>query len=303
LRNAYQAGDLSQSPGWKPNGNSGAAKTAGWYDNENNKYMTDASQLGTSTGTMAWSMIALIRYYLAKGGKKYMTAAEDWGKWAWKNCRDTRGAGGFTAGYIGSESSLTKIKYKSTEHNLALYSAYSILYKITKNSTWKTYADAALKFVNAMWDKSQGKFWTGTLTDGKTINYDVVPVEVQALGVMVLGKKNTKSKSSLAYAEKSLKVGEGYDFNQDKDGVWMEGSAMVSEAYAIFGKTAKTQSLIAYLQSEQTDDGGLIASSIDSLTTGFAATKDQPWNYFSRKSVSATAWLALAQNKYNPLSR
>jgi hypothetical protein len=54
--------------------------------------------------------------------------------------------------------------------------------------------------------------------------------------------------------------------------------------------------------TEQAQDpsGGIVAASVDGPTTGFYLSDGQPWLYYKRLHVGATAWLALAQMQVNP---
>ena len=179
LRNAYQAGDLMLPPGWVPNGKAGTVRMPGWYgapQNGDPTWYEDEVQVSTSTGNMAWAMLALLAYYEKQGGAQYLAAAERMGDWVESNCRATNGAGGYTAGFEGWETDPpTKLTYKATEHNIDLYAAFQRLYLITGQQKWRDRADHAKAFVVAMWDSTGHKFWTGTDEFGVAINTDGSP--------------------------------------------------------------------------------------------------------------------------------
>ncbi|MBN1320816.1 MAG: S-layer homology domain-containing protein [Thermoleophilia bacterium] len=304
VRNAYQAGDLVLPPGWVPNGKTGTVRLPGWYDTtaDTPSWFEDEVQVSTSTGNQAWAMLALLAYYETQDGAEYLTAVKQMGDWVETNCRDTRGAGGYTAGFEGWETDPpAKLTYKATEHNIDLYTAFQRLYLITGQQKWHDRAQHAKAFVLAMWDSSEGKFWTGTKADGTTIDPAVVPVDIQAWALLALGDEGDAYRASLTYAENHCAVGQGFDFNQDRDGIWYEGTAQMAEAYAFERQGAAWQSRIDLLRQAQDPSGGIVAASVEELTTGFWLSDGSArWLYYRRLHVGATAWLALAEMMINP---
>jgi hypothetical protein len=303
VRNAYQAGDLVLPAGWAPNAKTGTVRMPGWFDREANPptWYEDSVQVGTSTGNQAWAMLALLAYYETEGGAQYLAAAERMGDWVEDNCRDSRGAGGYTAGCEGWETGpQVKLSYKATEHNIDLYAAFGRLYLLTGKQKWQGRAEHAQAFLRAMWDATEGRFSTGTREDGTTINTDVVPLDVQVWAHLALGAEAEPYRASLAYAETHCALGQGFDFNEDRDGIWYEGTAQMATAYGVDGQEAAWQSRIDLLQQAQDPSGGIVATNVDELTTGFQLSDGSSWLYYKRLHVGATAWLALAQMKVNP---
>ncbi len=300
LRNAYQGGDLVLPPGWTPRGKVGTVRMPGWYDENREEWLEDRVQVGTYTGNVAWAMLALLAYYEQAGGGKYLAAAERMGDWVETSCRDSRGQGGYTAGFEEWEPNPLELTYKSTEHNIDLYAAFQRLYLLTGQEKWRNRADHAKFFVLGMWDTQQQVFWTGTTGDGATVNKTVIPVDIQAWAVLALGEEGKGYRGALGYAESHLSVGMGFDFNQDRDGVWYEGTAQMAAAYAFDGQTENWQSRIQFLQAARDESGGIVAASKDGLTTGFYLADGRPWLYYHRLHVGATAWLALAEGRVNP---
>ena len=274
----------------------------GWYDASRRQWWEDKFQVSTHTGNVAWAMLALLGYYEATGRTKpeYLNAAREMGEWVERRCRDARGAGGYTGGFEGWEPAPERLTYKATEHNIDLYPAFLRLNTDTGDPAWRERAEHARRFVLAMWDSTDGKFWTGTGLDGVTINRDVVPVDIQAWAVLALREEGRPYWRALDYAERALRVGEGFDFNQDKDGVWFEGTGQMAAAYAMTGHDAKWRSLVRYLEAAQDTSGGLFAADRDGLTTGFSLPDGQPWLYFHRLHTAPTAWLVLAAARVNP---
>ncbi|MDW8002978.1 MAG: hypothetical protein RMJ39_10040 [Deltaproteobacteria bacterium] len=302
LRNAYQGGDLTLPPGWNPGGREYTVRIPGWWDVKAGTWHEDAYMVGTDTGNMAWVMLALLTYYENFGGDKYLEAVKTLGEWIIKETKDVRGAGGYTGGYKGWEGAQKKMLWKSTEHNLDLYVAFSRLYKITGQKIWKDSALHAKRFVEAMWNEEGGHFWTGTLEDGVTINKQNVPLDVNTWGLMALLDVN-KYKRGILWAEKNCYVEadgfKGFDFNNDRDHVWFEGTAQMVIAYQMIGEWNKANLYLSELRKAQTqainsNGKGIVAASADGLTTGF------DWQYFRRLHIGSTAWFIFAEMGYNP---
>jgi len=284
---------------------------SGFNDPGARQWTEDEFQVSTHTGNVAWAMLGLLAYYRWAGGDKYLNAIERMGEWVETNCRDTRGAGGYTGGFDGGEPAPKKRFYKATEHNIDLVAAFHQLFIITGNEKWRERANHAKRFVLAMWDDAERKFWTGTGENGVTIGKDVIPVDIQAWAILALAEESRQYWGALEYAEKHHKVGEGYDFNQDRDGVWHEGTAQMAAAYHYTGNRERRLAILNYLKQAQLITGGIYATDVDSircsatniycgLTTGFTLNNGEPWFYFRRLHVGATAWQALAEQGVNP---
>ncbi len=307
LRNAYQGGDLKLFPGWTPNGKTNTARASGWWDSQG-FWFEDKSFVGTDTGNMAWSILALLSLYEQTNNSKYLNTSVKLGLWIETNCRDQRGAGGFTGGYEGWEQTVnnpqgqTKLLWKSTEHNIDCYVAFLRLYELTGQSAWGERALYAKTFVEAMWDGASGHFWTGTTEDGTTLNTANIPADIQAWGLLALGNL-PKYGQGLTWVERNcyLQTDEfkGFDFNNDRDGIWFEGTAHMVAAYQmaknVTGANLFLSELTKAQQTAQNANGkGLVAASHDLVSTGFT------WTYSARLHVGATSWFVFAQLGYNP---
>jgi len=254
---------------------------------------------GTGTGNMAWTIIALLRYYDATGNITYLNASKLMGDWIYDNCYDTRGAGGYTGGYTDWEPK--KLEWKSTEHNIDVYVAFMKLHKATGNSTWQERATYAKSFVESMWNESVGHFWTGTMNDGITINRDVRPLDVNTWGVMALDDVNRSTINN--WIETNCQTTccgfEGFDFNCDIDGIWFEGTAQMCISYQIGNETEKSDKFIEELRRAQTSANnsngkGIVAACHDNVSTGFG------WGYPNALHIGATAWYIFAERELNP---
>jgi hypothetical protein len=91
---------------------------------------------------------------------------------------------------------------------------------------------------------------------------------------------------------------DGFDFNDDKDGVWFEGTGQMAVAYALADECAAVTSLRQELRRVQQppfgDGRGIVAASREGISTGF------DFKYFRRLHIGATAWNVFAQLGFNP---
>lgn len=322
VRNAYQGGDIMLPPGWLPNNKANTVRMPGWYDPGRTTWFEDESHVSTNTGNVAWAMLALLYFYETTSEQKYLHAVDQLGDWVIENTSDNRGSGGFTGGYDGWENGADpncasavyvngqcKRLYKSTEHNIDLYGAFSRLDAIEKLDKWAKAAQQAKIFVLSMWDGDPtegGKFWTGTDEGGIAAFKQVIPVDIQAWAIQALGSRSQPYWKALDYVESHHKTAQGYGFKQNDndqlcgDNTWFEGTSQVAVAYLLTGNSAKWQSILNGIHSEEWSSGAMPATDGQCLNTGFVLNDGQPWEYFRRAHVGATAWLSLAENGVNP---
>jgi hypothetical protein len=92
----------------------------------------------------------------------------------------------------------------------------------------------------------------------------------------------------------------GIDFNDDRDGIWWEGTAHAVIAYRIAGDHTKADRLLNNLRRAQrsapnTNGMGIVATCRDLVTTGI-----EGFVLFNRLHIAATAWYVLAERRHNP---
>jgi hypothetical protein len=257
----------------------------------------------TYTGNMAWAGLAFVHLYADTGNTSYLNGALTLANWIQTNAYDgTHGTPGYTGGRDANNNPLT---YKATEHNIDVGAFFTLLAKVSGDSTWSTRAQTAFGFVHSMWDPATSKFWTGTQTDGMTTNYYPVPEDVQTWSY--LATDDATYAASIDWARTNLAATDGgftgVSFsNADTSKVWFEGTAHALAAlYARHTSTdmANAATLLASLQSAQasapnTDGNGIVAASSDGLTTGFGDT------YYASLHTGATAWYILAAEQADP---
>jgi hypothetical protein len=211
---------------------------------------------------------------------------------------------GFRGGLENPESNPTLRSYASSEHNLDVYAAFVGLTAQTKDLSWREGADHAQSFVNAMWDAGRHCILAGTLDpDHRNSLPGQLPVDVQAWSVLAIPGTLTLHPDILACAERNQRTMDrgftGFDFNDDRDGVWFEGTAHMAVAYAMADQEKDAEALRATLRRAQAtspfgDGKGIAAAAHDGLSTGFG------FLYFRRLHVGATAWNVFAQLRFNP---
>jgi hypothetical protein len=300
IRTAYAAGDLALPPGWVPLGRAGTVPIPGFYA-ESTKTFYEIEQQALDAGNNAWVAIALLGLYQRTGVPAYLDTACKIANFLHTFRRDSGTFQGFTGGVEEPEGSPRLRPWASLEHNLDLYAMFTQLYRITGESRWKDDADHARRFIDAMWDAERRCYLAGT-TDPSNRNTaaGMLPLDVQPWSVLSLGGGHTKAiDCAEAHHLNDHEGFHGFDFNDDEDGVWFEGTAQMATAYALAQREAMADLFRAGLRRAQVtapfgDGEGLAASTRDGLTTGFG------FKYFRRLHIGATAWNVFAQLGFNP---
>lgn len=304
LRDAYAAGDISLPPGWTPNGRSGTVPVAGFYIDATQTFV-EIEQTGLSTGNNAWAMIALLALHRATGDARYLNTALQIAQFVRGFRQDSGTYQGFRGGLDQPESaSPTTRAWASAEHNIDLRAAFLSLAQATGDAQWSAESEHARLFLESMWDGGLGCYRTGT-TDPSTRNETSgqLPSDVQSWSVLAVPETLALHPAILGCVEAHHVTTDqgftGVDFNEDKDGVWFEGSGQLAVAYEQASELPQAQTLRSMLAQAQattpTGDGfGIAAASHEGLTTGFG------FFYFRRLHVGATAWNVFAQLAWNP---
>ena len=256
----------------------------------------------SDVGDMAWVGMALTRLYAASGDSAYLTGAQAIGTWVARNAYDGRGAGGYTGGRSARGS---RIKWKSTEHNIDLYGLYSMLAAASGNPAWSSDAAWARGFVQSMWDPSSGSFHVGTTTDGVTVNTSDQPEDVNSWSYLALD--DPAYSASIDWAVHNLSVSAGGSSGVsfclgDRSGVWFEGTAHLADALELRdapGDASLAGQYLTDIETAQTsgpdNDGlGIVAASKDMLS-------DCDGDYYDASlHTGATAWYLLAAQRVDP---
>jgi hypothetical protein len=193
--------------------------------------------------------------------------------------------------------------WKSTEHNTDLAAAFGLLAIRTGDSRWRDKATVAEYFVNTMWDPACACFAAGTAEDGVTHN-PILALDAQVWPLMALPGAAEKFASAITTAEQRMSVDEGFSYGEDRDGVWTEGTGQMALLLKLLGRTGRAKSLIAVIESQRSPDGGLYATTVRELPTGFVLDTDptKPRLYFRLPHLGAASWAALAERGFNPFT-
>jgi hypothetical protein len=148
----------------------------------------------SAVGDQAWAGMALAQLYRRTRNTSYLTAALSVANWIVTNTYNTLGPGGYSFGtnINPSNQSVPSPNGKSTEHNIDTYAFFTMLGNLTEHgaanngTSWKDLAAHALSFVIAMYNTTEGYFFTGTLGDQITINTYPVPEDCQTWSYLAL---------------------------------------------------------------------------------------------------------------------
>ncbi len=307
LRSAYAAGDIALPPGWTPNNRIGTVPVAGFYEDLQMQYFELSEVRTIDTGNQAWAMVALLALQRRTGDARYSDAARLLGNLIHTFRNDTGVYQGFLGGleYRNGDNAGPFVRaYASTEHNLDIYAAFTVMFNLTGEAVWQADAQHAKQFVEAMWDSSGGCYLAGTLDPNqRNTNFAQLPLDVQPWSILALPDTLTLHPQLLNCAElnhRTLSDGfTGFDFNTDKDGVWFEGTGHMATAYAWTNQLSSAEFYRQELNRAQTtapfgDGFGIAAASHDAISTGFG------FKLFRRLHVGATAWHVFAQLGFNP---
>ena len=297
LRNVYRAGAVGTEV--LPNG---------WWDARKGRWFEDAYQQGTATGNVAWVALALLALHDTTHDARWLDAARRLAQWCLDNVADPRGAGGFSGGIEGFDASPRRIAWKSTEHNIDLVALFARLAAAApdpqERSRWQAAQAAARRFVDSAWDAPSGHFFVGTTADGVTPNHAMSALDVQ-LWAQLLPDAPTAWRRALNYVEREHAVAGGFDFNADRDGLWLEGTAQAALVYRVAADEARAQALFATIAGQFGTDGLVYATREPRITTGLGISSDSKsddFRYYRRPHVGATAWAALAALRVNPFA-
>jgi hypothetical protein len=291
IRNAYRAGPLGEGPPALP----------GWWDDKTKLWAEDAAQDGTSTGNIAWAALALLTLHQATGDQAYLASAKRLIDWVINSvaCQSD----GFCGGFHGYDPHQVRLTWMSTEHNVDVCAASRWLFRLTGEQKYDDAAKRARRLLDRTFRGDH--FLIGTRPDGGLADNGPLALDVQLWPWMAISDAPATWRKALKFAEAHLAVDGGFDFNGDRDGVWVEGTAQAAMAYRINGESAASKRLLSSLDADQTPSGLLNATRVPRLTTGLSIdpTGTTPdFFYYRRPHLGATAWAALAETGWNPFT-
>jgi hypothetical protein len=290
VRNAYRPGPVGKGPPALP----------GWWDDKQKIWAEDAAQDGSSTGNVAWAALALLTLHQATRQEAFLADAEHLIDWVIANVST---GSGFRGGFHGYDPQQARLTWISTEHNADVYAAATWLFRLTSERKYADAASEARQFLQRAFDVDH--FRLGTKPDGSLADPSMLALDVQLWPWMAIPDAPAQWRSALNFAATHLAVADGFDFNGDRDGLWVEGTAQASLAYRIAGDPRRSAQLLATLEADRTPSGFLYATRGARVSTGLsidptATTAD--FFYFKRPHLGATAWATLAATTWNPFT-
>lgn len=297
-RNAYRAGPVPAGTAPLP---------PGWWNGGANRWEEDAYLVGTATGNVAWAALALLALHDATGEASYLDAAKRALGWV----LDATRAGDpavFQGGYHGHEPVPVRLTWAATEHATDLVPAFARLHRLTGDARWSTAAGQARAFLDRMWDAAEGRFLIGLLPDGAP-NRAGSGLDAQLWPLLAVPDHPPEGpadwRRALDFIDRAHGVDGGYDFDADRDGLWVEGTAQAALTFRAVGRPERAAALLAAVATEWSPGGLLFATRADSITTGLAIGPDSAtadFLYHRRPHLGATAWAVLAALGWNPFT-
>ena len=232
-------------------------------------------------GPVAWTVMAAGYYKKVTGSTEFDAMAKKALNWC-LTCSNSDGS-------LYTKSS--EGKYTSTEENQDAYAAL-------KAFGYNTQAAKVLNYLKTkVWKSSENRWLVGP--DDTTAFLDVNPWGVQSLGSQ--GPVNylkaldyNMNKMRLKKTLNSITV-DGFDFNGDKDDVWLEGTAQMAAAFYTAGRATDGDYFVNEIIKFQKSNGG-ITYSMAGGSTG------DGWNMPKTEALSSTGWFIIAVNKINPFA-
>lgn len=315
LRNAYQPGSLTQPPGWTPNGRASTARLPVLLT-PSGTAQEDKYQVSRYIGPNSFAALALLSLYERDGRAAYLDAAVRLGNWIATHRFDGAGAG-FRGGResAGTDPETeTLLPWSSGEQNLVARVVFARLAAATGDEAWTERAEHASAMIDRLFVNRFGLYVGGT-TDGAKINYDLIPLDVQAYDLLSRPSERLDLPGFVDRIPTKLEVSDcgftGIDsgvltYGKDRpDAVSFEATAVMALALRSLCLDEDASRYLAELDraidtAAHSDGAGLVASPRDGTTT--PAVPGDPPVHSDRLHVGATAWYALAQSAFNPLA-
>lgn len=244
----------------------------------------------TWMGDNAWLLIALNKYHSVTGNEKYKTMAQGIEQWL-RGLQDTDG------GLWGGKNEDGTVIPKVTEGIITAFKAVQGYDDFHKN---------ILTFLKEnRWDTTNEILWAWP--ENPAYNH---ALDLHSLGSLIFEDYAPQNlfQADRYYTTQTSTVNgleiSGYCFDEDKDVVWLEGTAQMAVAHKISGNDFSANELIVELEKSFinspsfSDSKGIPYSSNHGTTYGTSLL----WDHADlTPALSATAWYIFAKIGFNPL--
>lgn len=264
------------------------AGTGGFY-----QFRDQSGENGSRTwmGDNAWLLIAINHYHEASGSQKYNSLANGLEHWL-RQLQDEDG--GLRGGFNEDGSEIPKI----SEGIITAFNAVPGYDDFHKN---------ILSFLSEnRWSANENTIvaWP----ENPSYNY---ALDLHALSYGAFNEfpemtlTQTERYANTQIATVSGKEVSGYCFDEDKDVIWLEGTAQMAVAYQQAGNTTKAEQLL--LEIEKT----VITSTSSEDSIGIPYTTNYGTNFGSNNlwdhadlapALSSSIWYLFAKMEFNPLT-
>lgn len=286
LRNAYRAGRVAAGAIYP---------LPGWWEQSRNAWSEDLYQVSTATGPVAWAMLLWCALHAATGKPVFRGAAEQAGRFVLAHCRAPLG---FYGGFLGWEPKPARLAWVSCEQNVDLCAAFLRL-------GWAEPAAHARALVAACFDPQRKRFAAGLTPAGRTNMLSAADANLWP-GLLPGAPPAWADTLDWVLQAQGLPPGQprGIDFNEDRDGIWLEGTAYLALAAERAARPALRAACLGTLAEHTSRQGWIYASSVDRLSTGLSTglQDEADFFYYRRPALAPTAWAVLAQLGANPFT-
>lgn len=184
----------------------------------------------------------------------------------------------------------------STEENCDAYAALMAF-------GYTAQAAKVASFLNLQWNASQKRFNVGEVPPDPAVFLDPQTWGIQALGsagpaeapkaldFVIARMRCTKSDTNNRFTV------DGFDFNEDKDDVWLEGTAQMASAFYTVGRPADGDHFLQEVAKSQNANGGIPYS----VRGGTAETGEDYWEMTTALALSSSGWFIIGVSKVNAL--
>ncbi len=244
----------------------------------------------TWMGDNAWLLIALNKYHSVTGNEKYKMMAQGIEQWL-RGLQDTDG------GLWGGLNENGTVIPKVTEGIITAFNAVQGYDDFHKN---------ILTFLKEnRWDATNKILWAWP--ENPAYNH---ALDLHSLGSLIFKDYSPQNllQADRFYTTQTSTVNgleiSGYCFDEDKDVVWMEGTAQMAVAHKISGNDIFANELIVELEKSSINSASISDSKGIPYTSNYGTTygSNLLWNHADlTPALSATAWYIFAKTSVNPL--